>query len=84
MATLRQVHGYMNQRHTVVLKDGRTGKISRVDTFFPKNETIVTVWLKDETEAAIGSSRASTATPTSGLVKVGLDDVAGSVPLVTG
>jgi len=84
MATLRQVHGYMNQRHTVVLKDGRTGKISRVDTFFPKNETIVTVWLKDEADAAIGSTRAATTLPTSGLVKVGLDDVAGSIPVATG
>ena len=81
MATLRQVHDFMNHRRTVVLSDGRTGKISRVDTFFPKNETVVTVWLKDESDAAVGSSRAATPSPATGLVKVGLDDVAGSVPL---
>jgi hypothetical protein len=64
MATLRQIHRFMNDRLTVVLRDGRTGKISRVDTFFPKAETIVTVWLKDQAD--------------SGLVKVGLDDVVGT------
>ncbi len=65
MATLRHIHRYMNERRTVVLTDGRTGKIARVDTFFPKNETIVTVWLKDQAD--------------SGLVKVGLDAVVGTV-----
>jgi hypothetical protein len=67
MASLRHIHRYMNERRTVVLVDGRTGKISRVDTFFPKNETVVTVWLKDQVD--------------SGLVKVGLDDVVGPVPV---
>jgi hypothetical protein len=64
MATLREIHRYMNERLTVVLRDGRIGKISRVDTFFPKSETIVTVWLKDQAD--------------SGFVKVGLDDVVGT------
>ena len=64
MATLRHIHRLMNERRTVVLTNGRTGKISRVDTFFPKNETIVTVWLKDQAD--------------SGLVKVGLDEVVGA------
>jgi hypothetical protein len=63
MASLRHIHRYMNERRSVVLADGRTGKISRVDTFFPKNETVVTVWLKDQAD--------------SGLVKVGLDEVVG-------
>ena len=63
MASLRHIHRYMNERRSVVLADGRTGKISRVDTFFRKNETVVTVWLKEQAD--------------SGLVKVGLDQVVG-------
>jgi len=66
MASLREIHRYMNERLTVVLRDGRVGKISRVDTFFPKSETVVTVWLKDQAD--------------SGLVKVGLEDVVGTTP----
>jgi hypothetical protein len=84
MATLRHIHRYMNERRSVVLSDGRIGKISRVDTFFPKNETIVTVWLKDVADAAAPSTRGGTPpSAMSGLVKVGLDDVVGpaaSVP----
>ena len=79
MATLRQIHRYMNERRTVVLIDGRTGKISRVDTFFPSNETVVTVWLKDGAEVSIGSSRGGApSSVVSGLVKVGLGEIAGS------
>jgi len=80
MASLRQIHRYMNERRTVVLTDGRTGKISRVDTFFPANETVVTVWLKDGADTAVGSSRgAAPSSVASGLVKVGLAEVVGSV-----
>ena len=79
MATLRQIHRYMNERRTVVLIDGRTGKISRVDTFFPSNETIVTVWLKDGADVAAGSSGGGApSSVVSGLVKVGLGEIAGS------
>lgn len=88
MASLRQVHRIMNERRFVLLGDGRVGKITRLDTFFPKNETVVTVWLTDVSDAAIGSSRGgatpppSTLSPSdnnlSGLVKVGLDDVVGA------
>jgi len=78
MASLREIHRYMNERRTVVLTDGRTGKISRVDTFFPSNETIVTVWLKDGADIAIGSSRGGApSSVASGLVKVGLAEVVG-------
>jgi hypothetical protein len=77
MVTLRHIHRFMNERRTVVLRDGRSGKIARVDTFFPKNETVVTVWLKDAADSAGASGAAA-----SGLVKVGLDDVVGPAPLL--
>ena len=44
MTTLRDIHRFMNDRRFVTLRDGRTGKIVRVDTFFPDNDTTVTVW----------------------------------------
>jgi len=34
----------MDHRGQVELADGRTGKIVRVDTTFPGNQTTVTVW----------------------------------------
>ncbi|HET9954594.1 MAG TPA: hypothetical protein VFQ61_08820 [Polyangiaceae bacterium] len=52
MTTLRHIHRYMNDRRRVVLDDGRAGKIVRVDTVFPENETYVTVI----TDAASDSS----------------------------
>ena len=79
MATLREIHRYMNERQAVVLKDGRIGKISRVDTFFPKAETIVTVWLRDSGDGSAPSTVGGIPSTTlSGLVKVGLDDVLGT------
>jgi hypothetical protein len=53
----------MNDRRRVTLSDGRTGKIVRVDTEFPSNDTTVTVW----TDAKGGP----------GVSKVRLDDVLG-------
>ena len=47
MASLRHIHQIMNERRLVQLADGRTGKIMRVDTFFPDNDTQVTVWTAD-------------------------------------
>ena len=47
MASLRHIHQIMNERRTVQLADGRTGKIMRVDTFFPGNDTKVTIWTAD-------------------------------------
>jgi len=37
----------MNERRLVLLSDGRTGKIMRVDTVFPGNDTELTVWTLD-------------------------------------
>ena len=47
MASLRHIHQIMNERRMVQLADGRTGKIMRVDTWFPDNDTKVTVWTAD-------------------------------------
>ena len=47
MASLRHIHQIMNERRLVRLVDGRTGKIMRVDTFFPDNDTQVTIWTAD-------------------------------------
>ena len=44
MATLRYLHQMMNERRMVRLSDGRVGKIVRVDTLFPSNATIVSIW----------------------------------------
>ena len=44
MASLRQIHQLMNERRLILLADGRTGKIVRVDTVFPGNDTQLTVW----------------------------------------
>jgi hypothetical protein len=44
MATLRHIHQLMNERRSVQLTDGRVGKVVRVDTCFPGNDTTVTVW----------------------------------------
>jgi hypothetical protein len=47
MASLRKIHKLMNDRRRVLLSDGRTGKIVRVDTVFPGNDTIVVVWTEN-------------------------------------
>jgi hypothetical protein len=44
MTDLRHLHRCMTDRRQVLLQDGRTGKIVRVDTRFPENETTVSVW----------------------------------------
>lgn len=41
---LRSIHRYMSDRQPVVLADGRTGRIVKVDTVFPANTTTVSVW----------------------------------------
>lgn len=66
MSDLRHIHQYMTERRRVLLRDGRTGKIVRVDTVFPKGDTTVSVW----TESAAGPD----------VAKVGLDYVIGPVP----
>jgi hypothetical protein len=62
MATLRHLHQMMNERRMVRLTDGRVGKIVRVDTVFPDNATIVSVW---------------TASQNPGIAKVALTDIVG-------
>jgi hypothetical protein len=47
MASLRHIHQIMNERGSVRLADGRTGKIMRVDTLFPDHEVKITVWTSD-------------------------------------
>jgi hypothetical protein len=48
MANLRHIHQYMSDRRRVLLNDGRTGKIVRVDTVFPRGTTTVSVWTDNE------------------------------------
>ena len=47
MSNIRHIHQYMTDRRRVLLKDGRVGKIVRVDTVFPKCSTTVSVWTGD-------------------------------------
>jgi hypothetical protein len=48
MITLRDIHRYMTDRRFVSLRDGRKGKNVRVDTFFPDNDTTVSVWTETQ------------------------------------
>jgi hypothetical protein len=66
MPSLRHIHQIMNERRLVQLADGRTGKIMRVDTWFPANDTQVTIW----TRAGAGPGLAR-------VERVGLKDVLG-------
>ena len=47
MANLRHIHEFMTDRRRVLLDDGRTGRIVRVDTTFPGGDTKVSVWTGD-------------------------------------
>jgi hypothetical protein len=69
MATLRQIHRMMADRRRVLLEDGRTGKIVRVDTVFPRNATTVSVW----TETPKGP----------GVTKVDLASILGPAPALS-
>jgi hypothetical protein len=53
MTTLRSVHRIMDDRLTVLLAGGRTGKIVRIDTVFPGNATSITVWLYGDEEPRV-------------------------------
>jgi hypothetical protein len=52
MQNLRHIHEFMTDRRRVLLDDGRTGRIVRVDTTFPAGDTTVSVW----TECTSGPS----------------------------
>jgi hypothetical protein len=67
MTTLRHIHQYMTDRRKVLLQDGRTGRIVRVDTVFPRGSTTVSVW----TETTAGP----------GIAKVSMDSVVGPASL---
>jgi hypothetical protein len=69
MTSLRQLHLMMADRRRVLLEDGRTGKIVRVDTVFPRNSTTVSVW----TETAEGP----------GVAKVDLSSIVGPAPALS-
>lgn len=43
----------MTDRRQVLLQDGRTGKIVRVDTVFPANSTTVSVWTETKKGPAV-------------------------------
>jgi hypothetical protein len=66
MTNIRQIHRYMTDHQRVLLEDGRTGKIVRVDTEFPNGKTTVSVW----TETLKGPA----------VTKVTLERVIGPVP----
>ena len=53
MTTLRDIHQFMSERSFVALQDGRTGKIVRVDTVFPDNDTTVTIWTSSEGQPGV-------------------------------
>ena len=67
MSVVRQVYSWMASRKPVLLADGRTGVITRVDTSFPENETTVHVWMKTDGEPSGGP----------GLAKVNAKNVTG-------
>jgi hypothetical protein len=48
MLTLRRVRQLQDGRAVVRLEDGRVGRIVRVDTTFPANETVVTVYTQND------------------------------------
>lgn len=68
VTTLRHIHRFMTERRRVVLSDGTTGRVVRVDTVFPGNETTISVWLD---------------APSSKSVEVQLSQVVGPVPETT-
>ena len=47
MTNIRHIHQYMTDRRRVLLQDGRTGRIVRVDTHYPNQKTTVSVWTGD-------------------------------------
>jgi len=69
MTNIRQIHSYMTDRQRVLLEDGRTGRIVRVDTEFPNGKTTVSVW----TETLKGPA----------VAKVAMDRVIGPAPVAS-
>jgi hypothetical protein len=71
----------MNERRTVQLADGRTGKVVRVDTTFPGNTTTVLVWTGPSGDLVAApfssSSPISASSPSPALAKVALTEILG-------
>jgi len=67
----------MNERRMVQLADGRIGKVVRVDTTFPDNATVVTVWT--DTDDAHGPVSASGPASGPGISKVSLAEGIGEI-----
>ena len=67
MNSLRRIHGYMADRRGVLLSDGTSGKIVRVETVLPRGRTMVSVWV----EGSQGPR----------LAKVELGSIVGPVPV---
>jgi hypothetical protein len=61
--TLRTIHRCMTERQPVVLADGRTGRIVKVDTVFPANRTTVLVWTAEPRPAVAKVALASVVGP---------------------
>jgi hypothetical protein len=71
MGSVRSIQRYMAEGCRVLLDDGRTGRIVRIDTRFPTGNTVVSVWVRAENggpglarveaEAVVGPAPAASA-----------------------
>jgi hypothetical protein len=64
MSLVRAMYALMASRQPVLLGDGRTGLITRVDTSFPEAETTVHVWTRTSEGPGLAKVNAKTVTPT--------------------
>ena len=62
MSLVRTMYAIMASRKPVLLSDGRTGVITRVDTSFPEEETTVQVWMKGADGPGLAKVNAKTIT----------------------
>jgi hypothetical protein len=65
MSLVRTMYAIMASRKPVLLSDGRTGVITRVDTSFPEEETTVQVWMKGADGPGLAKVNAKTITEVS-------------------
>jgi hypothetical protein len=63
------MYALMASRQPVLLGDGRTGVITRVDTSFPEAETTVHVWTRTAEGPGLAKVDAKSVTPSSSPVK---------------
>jgi len=62
MSLVRTMYAIMASRKHVMLPDGRTGVITRVDTSFPGEDTTVEVWVKTAEGPGLAKVNAKTVT----------------------